>query len=200
MWFPFWVNLDKFTDGHSRCRIGCMDGKRDLHIHKGPHHRFHDIHPMEQKGDNFPSLRHKIQAYQDNQKSEKVLQWGNTFQFAALPVTQTNQRKRAPGKIRARWSSKSRNNPMKTKRPNTPETSLTNMDMTDTDKAKAPLSVKLCERLWPYCQFCKQSVPHPLPQESYWRDEDWTGGHTKTQKPTGETNLLSDWDLPSPKI
>ena len=45
------------------------------------------------------------------------------------------------------------------------------------------------------CQFCKQSIPHPSPQESDWTDEDWTGGHTKTQKPVGGTNPLSDWDL-----
>ena len=36
-----------------------------------------------------------------------------------------------------------------------------------------------------------------LTQESDWTDKDWTGGHTNTQKPAGETNLLSDWDLPS---
>ena len=38
-----------------------------------------------------------------------------------------------------------------------------------------------------------------LTQESDWTDENWTGGQSKTQKPTGDTNLLSDWDLPSPQ-
>ena len=55
----------------------------------------------------FPSLRHKIQAYWDDQRSERVLPWGNdgnsSFQFSAPPVTQTNPRKRVPHKIRARW-------------------------------------------------------------------------------------------------
>ena len=41
----------------------------------------------------FPSLRHKIQAYMDDQRNEKVLQWDNTFQFSVSPVTQTNPRK-----------------------------------------------------------------------------------------------------------
>ena len=37
----------------------------------------------------FPSLRHNIQAHKD--RNERVLQWGNTFQFSAPSVTQTNQ-------------------------------------------------------------------------------------------------------------
>ena len=35
---------------------------------------------------------------------------------------------------------------------------------------------------------------HPSPHESDWTDGDWTGAHTKSQKPVGETNLLLDWD------
>ena len=97
------------------------------------------------------SLRCNIQAYKDDQRDEKVLQWGNTFQFSAPPVTQTNPRKRAPGKIRARWSNKARYNPMKMKRPNTPDLPVTNMDMADSDKVKVPLSVKVC-------------IPHPKNQ------------------------------------
>ena len=93
--------------------------------------------PWSKKVTPFPCLRHKVQTYQDNQGSEKVLQWGNTFQFSACPVTQTNPRKR------------------------------------------------VCKRFGLSCQFCKQSVPHPSPQESGWTDEDWTGGHTQTQKPAG---------------
>ena len=40
---------------------------------------------------------------------------------------------------------------------------------------------------------------HILHPESDWSDEDWTGAHKSTQKETGETNLLSDWDLPKPQ-
>ena len=46
--------LEQITDGHSRCRTDSMGGKRDLHIQRGPHHRVHNIHPMEQKGDPSP--------------------------------------------------------------------------------------------------------------------------------------------------
>ena len=114
-------------------------------------------------------------------------------------MTQTNPRKRAPGKIRARWSSKARHNPMKTQKPNTPNVPVTNMDTTDSDKKKVSISVKVCNRFGPMCQFFKQSILHPSPQESDWTDEDWTGEQTKTQKPLEGTNLLLDWDLPSPQ-
>ena len=42
-------------------------------------------------------------------------------------------------------------------------------------------------------------ILHPSPQESDWSDKDWIGAHTSTQKETGVTNLLSDWDLPKPQ-
>ena len=78
---------------------------------------------------------------------------------------------------------------MKMKRPNTPDIPVTNMDMTDLDKMKAPLSAEVCDRFGLMCQFCKQSIPHPLPKELDWTDKDWTGEQIKTQKPVGEINL-----------
>ena len=115
----------------------------------------------------FPSLKRKIQANQDNKRSKTVVPWNNgyTFQFSAPFMIQNNPRKRAPGKIRARWSNKSRYNPMKTKRPNTPEMTMANFDTIDVDK-KVPLPVKVCDRYGPSCSFCKQDAPHPSPQES----------------------------------
>ena len=82
--------------------------------------------------------------------------------------------------------------------PNTPKVTKTNLDTTDTDK-KAPLPVKGCNKFGQSCLFCKQGTPHPSPQESDWSDEDWHGTHTKAWKETGESNLLSDWDLPKPQ-
>ena len=88
LWLPLWVNWDKFTSGHSRHRTDCTDGKRHLHIQKGWHHGVHDIH----------SLRHKMQAYQDNQRSDRVLPWGNSghssFQFSAPQWHRLNQERR----------------------------------------------------------------------------------------------------------
>ena len=110
--------------------------------------------PWSKKVIPFPSLRCKIQAYQDVKRSERVLPWnnGSTFQFSAPPMMQNNPRKRAPGKISARWLSKSRYNPMKAKRPNTPETTMTKLDNIDTDK-KPSLSAKICDRFGPSCSF-----------------------------------------------
>ena len=49
----------------------------------------------------FSSLRRKIQAYQDDKRSETVVLWnnGNTFQFSVPPMAQNNPRNRAPGKL-----------------------------------------------------------------------------------------------------
>ena len=128
-----------------------------------------------------------------------MLPWGNngdsSFQFFAPPVTQTNPGKRAPGKIRARWSNKTRYNPIKTKRSNTPETSVTNMDITDANKAKVPLSFKVCERFRPSCSFCKQNVSHPHPK-SHIGQMEIGGGTYKYTKAKRGTYLLSDWDIP----
>ena len=112
----------------------------------------------------FPSLRCKIQAYQDDKRSERVLPWNNSnmFQFSATPMVQNNPRKRAPGKIRARWSNKSRYNRIKAKGPNTPETTMTNLDTIDTD-TKLLLLVKVCNRFGSSCSFSKQNIPHPVP-------------------------------------
>ena len=124
----------------------------------------------------FPSLRRKIQTYQDDKRIETVLPRnnGNTFQFSAPPMGQINPRKRAPEKIRTRWLTKSRDNPMKAKRSSTPEMMMTNLDTMDTGK-KVPLPVKVCNRFGLSCSFCKQGTPHPSPQESDWSDEDWDG-------------------------
>ena len=88
---------------------------------------------------------------------------------------------------------------MKMKRPNTQDVPVTNMDTTDLDKMKVPLSVKVCDRSTLMCQFCKQSALHPSSQESDWTDEDWTGEQTEIQKPAVKTHLLSDMDLSSPQ-
>ena len=101
------------------------------------------------------------------------------------PMTQNNPRKRDPGKNRARWLNKSRYNPMKAKRPDTPEMMMTNLDTIDIDK-KMPLPVKICDRYGLSCSFCNQGTPHPLPQESDWSDEDWDGTIAKAQKQTGK--------------
>ena len=53
---------------------------------------------------------------------------------------------------------------MKMKRTNTLDLAVTNMDTMDSDKVKVPLSVRVCNRFGPMCQFCKQSALHPHPK------------------------------------
>ena len=67
---------------------------------------------------------------------------------------------------------------MKAKKPNTPETTVTNGDAIDTDK-KAPLSLKVCNRFGLSCSFSKQNILHPSLQESDHSDEDWIGAHKR---------------------
>ena len=104
--------------------------------------------PWSKKVTPFPSLRCKIQAYKDKQREVKVLHGLTPFssQIIPLPRLQTNQRKRASAKIRGRWSIKARYNLTKTKRPNTFNLPITNMDMMDSNKAMVPFSVKVCNR------------------------------------------------------
>ena len=130
-----------------------------------------------------------------------MLSWnnGNTFQFSTPPLPHNNPRKRAPGKIRARWSNKSRYNPMKAKWHNSPETTMTNLDTIDTGN-KVLLSVKVCDRFGPSCSFCKQNILHPSPQESDWSDKDWTGAHKSTQKETGEITYYQIVTCPNPNL
>ena len=105
-----------------------------------------------------------------------MLSWNNdnTFQFSDPLITQTIQERGLLEKIRARWLNKSRYNPMKAERPNTPEMMMTNLDTIGTDK-KVPLPVKVFNRFGPFYSFCKQGAPHPYPKESDWSVEDWDG-------------------------
>ena len=71
-------------------------------MQKRPCHGVHDIYPVEQEGGTLPLPEMQIQAYKDEQRDKKVLQWTYSFQFPTHPVTQTiqtNPRKRASGKL-----------------------------------------------------------------------------------------------------
>ena len=145
-------------------------------------------------------LMHKIQAYKEDKRNETSLQQnnGHMFQFSAPPMTSRNPRKRTPGKIRARWLSKYRYNPMKARRPNTPQIKVADLDAIDMDN-KVPSPVRVYNRFGLSCSFCKLGAPHLSPQNSDWSSEDWDGTKTEPKKETSETKLLLDWDLPKPK-
>ena len=50
----------------------------------------------------FPSLRHKIWAYQDGKRNESALSWnnGSMFQFSAPPMTSRNMDNKASSPVR----------------------------------------------------------------------------------------------------
>ena len=79
--------------------------------------------PWSKKFIPLPSLRWKIQAFQNDKRWEMTVRWndGIAFQFSTPPKISRNLRKRTTGKIRTRWLGRNRFNPIKIRRPNTPE-------------------------------------------------------------------------------
>ena len=132
--------------------------------------------PWSKKVIPFPSLRCKIQAFQDDKRQEMALSWkdGSAFQFSAPPKMPRNPRKRTTGKIRTRWLGKNRFNPIKTRRPNTQETKVTDLDRIDTD-IKAPILIKAGDKFGLLCSYCQQSALHLSLQDLDWSSEDWDG-------------------------
>ena len=149
--------------------------------------------PWSKKVIPFPSLRQKIQAFQDK-RQEMTVPWndGSAFQFSAPPKTSRNPTKRTTGKIRTRWSGRNRFNPIKARRHNTPETKVSELDKIDTD-IRAPILTKACDRSGLSCSHCEQGAPHPSPQESDWSSKDWDGTKAKAKE---ETNSLMDYNTP----
>ena len=140
----------------------------------------------------FPSLRWEIQAFQDDKRQNMTIPWneGNAFQFSAPPKVPRNPRKHTTGKIRTRWSGRNRFNPIKMRRPNTPDTKVLGLDRID---IKAPILAKACDSFGLSCSYCKQGVLHPSPQESDWSSEDWDGTKAKARE---QNNSLIDFNEP----
>ena len=53
----------------------------------------------------------------------------------------------------------------------------------------------VCECFGATCSFCRQQVPHPLPDQSDWSIEDWDGDKAKAR----EQNPIVKFDIPRPK-
>ena len=117
------------------------------------------------------------------------------FQFSAPPKMPRNPRNRTTGKITTRWLGKNRFNPIKTRRPNTPEAKVSDLDMINTN-IEAPVPVKVCDRFGLLCSYCEWGALHPSPQQLDWSSKDWDG--TKATRKE-ETNLVIDWNLPKPQ-
>ena len=146
----------------------------------------------------FPSWRRKIQVYQEDKRSVMVLPWnnGNTFQFSALPW-QNNPRKRAPRKIRARWSNKSRYNPMKAKRPNTPEMTMTKLDNIDIDK-RMPLQLRYVTGMDCFVHSASRALLIPYPKSQIGQTKIGMGLKQRQEKRQGRQIYYQIGICPNP--
>ena len=129
---------------------------------------------MEQESNPFSLSKTEIEAFQDDRRQETMIPWndGNMFQFFAPPKTPRSLRKQTTGKIRIRWSGRNWFNPVKTRRPNTSDAKVLELDKVD---IKTPILTKACDRFGLSCSYCELGAPHPSPQELYWSNEDWDG-------------------------
>ena len=141
----------------------------------------------------FTSLRQKIQAFQDDKGQNMTMPWNNSnmVQFSAPPKMLRNLRKWSTSKIRTRWAEIA-SNPIKTRRPNTPDTKASELDRVD---IKAPIPKKACGSFSLSCSYSMQGTPHPLPQEPEWSSEDWDG--TKAKAREQNKSLIDFYDSKS---
>ena len=149
--------------------------------------------PWSKKVIPFPSLRQKIQAFQDDKRQNATMPWNssNTIQFSAPPKT---LRKQSTGKIRTQWSDTNCIHPIKTGTLNTLDTKTSELDRID---VKAPIPRQACGSFGLSCSYCEQGALHPLSQELDWSSEDWDG--TKA-KPREENKSLIDFSDLKPQI
>ena len=191
LWLPLWINQNKFTDRQNRHRTDCMDGKRHSCLRYLLHgvRRWHLSPPRD--------IRFRLTRM--TREEGECYHWIIAIHSNSLPLPwcKITQERGFLAKPESGGQSNPETTLWKQKRPKISEMTMTNLYTIDTGK-KVPLSVKVCDRFGLSCSFCKQNVLHPLPHESDWSDEVWTGAHKSTQKETGETTLLSDWDLPKP--
>ena len=150
--------------------------------------------PWSKKEIPFPSQRWKIQVFQDDKRQNMMIPWnnGNTVQFSAPPKMPRNPRKCTTGKIRTRWSGRNQFNPKKTRRPNTPDTKVSDLNKIN---IIGLIPRKASDSFGLSCSYCEQGVPHPLPQESDWSSEDWDGTKAKVRE---QSKSLTDFNDSKP--
>ena len=138
----------------------------------------------------FPSLRHKIQAFKDD-NSKQMMTWNSSTmpKFSAPPRPHRSPRNHAPGKTRTRWSNCNHwFNPIRTNRYNTCDTEPNDMNKID---IILPTPKRTCECTDGSCTYCKYKAPHPSPVPSDWSSEDWDQEKAKVreQKPLVEEEI-----------
>ena len=126
----------------------------------------------------FPSLRKKIKAFKEDSKGQTTLTWVPLVSTPRKPPR--NPRKCTPGKVRTQWSNCNHHfNPIKTNWFNMLRTNPTDINKIN---VIGPICQKACECFGDTCSFCRQQVPHPLPDQSVWSSEDWNKDKAKTRE------------------
>ena len=129
----------------------------------------------------FPSLRCKIQAFQDD-NSKQMMTWNSGMmpQFSTPPRSHRSPRKFAPGKTRTRWSNHNHwFKSIRTNRYNTCDTESNDMNKINIIK---PTPKRACECTDGSCIYCKYKAPNPSPVPSDWSSEDWNGEKAKARE------------------
>ena len=129
----------------------------------------------------FPSLRYKIQAFQDD-NSKQTMTWNSSMtpQFSTPPRPHRSPRKCAPGKTRTRWSNCNHQfNQIRKNRYNTCDTGPNDMNKINTIQ---PTPKRACECTDGSCIYCKYDAPHPSAIPSDWSSEDWDREKAKVRE------------------
>ena len=151
--------------------------------------------PWSKKVIPFPSLR-KYKLFRMIRDRRQQCHGMMAVHFSSLPLpTCLETQEREPlTKIRTKWSGRNRFNPIKTRRANTPETKMSDLDKIDTD-IKAPKVMKACDTFGLSCSYCEQGALHSSPEELDWSSKDWDGTKARAKE---DTNSLMDYNMPKP--
>ena len=119
----------------------------------------------------FPSLKHKIQAFQDD-NSKQMMTWNSSMmpQFSGPPRPHRSPRKCTPGKTRTRWSNCNHQfNPIRTNRYSTLDGEPNDMNKIN---IILPTPKRACECTNALSTYYKYKALHPSPVPSNWSNED----------------------------
>ena len=126
----------------------------------------------------FPSLRKKIKAFKEDSRGHLTPAWMPLVN--TLTKSPRNPKKCTSGKVRTRWSNRNhRFNLIKTSWVNTLGTDSMNENKISILKF---IPQKACKQFGATCSFCRQQVPHPLPNQSNWSSKDWDRDKTKAKE------------------
>ena len=144
--------------------------------------------PWSKSVSHFPSLRKKTKIFKEDSRGHSTPTW------MLLTKSPRNIRKCTSVKVRTRWSNHNYHfNLIETSEVNTVGTDPIEENKISIIKC---IPQKACEQFGATCLFCRQQVPHPLPNQSNWSSKDWDRNKAKAR----EQNLIVKFDIPWPKM